>query len=92
MDEVTCSRLDLTGDNFLSKSSRQPCRVLPSLVLACLALGPLLQESLFEVEVSNVEPFQFYSLIVVFGHLLLVLDHSLGGLVSYFVQTIQVLL
>ena len=48
MDEVTCSRLDLPGGNFLGKSSGRPCRVLPNLVLACLALGPLLRELLFE--------------------------------------------
>ena len=34
--------------------------------------------------------FSFNSLVVVFGYLLLVLGHSLGGLVFDFVQTIQV--
>ena len=40
--------------------------------------------------VSDVKSFELYPLVVVFGHLLLVLGHSLGGLVSNFVQTIQV--
>ena len=91
MDEVTCSCLDLIGDNFLGKSSGQPCRVLPSLVLA-LRWVLCCRSHFSKDKVFDVEPFQFYSLIVVFGHLLLVLDHSLGGLVSYFVQIIQVLL
>ena len=33
---------------------------------------------------------ELYPLIVVFGHLLLILRHSAGSFVSYFVQTIQV--
>ena len=41
-------------------------------------------------EVSYVESFEFYSLIVVFGHLLLVLCHSARSFVSHFVQAIQV--
>ena len=41
-------------------------------------------------EVSDVEPFELYPLIVVLGHLLLVLGHSLRGLIFDFVQTIQV--
>ena len=43
-------------------------------------------------EISDVESFQLHSPIVVFGHLLLVLGHSLGRLVSNFVQIVQVLL
>ena len=41
-------------------------------------------------EIPDAESFQFHSLIVVFGYLLLVLGHSLGGLVSDFVQVIKV--
>ena len=41
-------------------------------------------------EVSYVESFEFYSLIVVFRHLLLVFCHFAGGFVSYFVQIVQV--
>ena len=36
------------------------------------------------------EPFELYLLVVVLSHVLLVLGHSLRGLVSNFVQTIQV--
>ena len=43
-------------------------------------------------KISNVESFQLHSPIVVFRYLLLVLGHSLGCLVSNFIQTIQVLL
>ena len=48
MDEVACSHPNPLGGNFLGKNSGRPCRVLPRLVLICLVLGPLLQESLFE--------------------------------------------
>ena len=48
MDKVACFHSDLPGGNFLGENSGRPCRVLPRLVLACLVLGPLLQESLFK--------------------------------------------
>ena len=41
-------------------------------------------------EVAYVKSSEFYPLIVVFDHLLLVLRHSARCFVSYFVQTIQV--
>ena len=45
---------------------------------------------MLEDKIPDAESFQFHSLVVVFGYLLLVLGHSLGGLVFDFVQTIQV--
>ena len=56
-----------------------------SLVRIFCCCGNFVQE-----EVSYGESSEFYSLIVVFGHLLLVLCHSARSFVSYFVQTIQV--
>ena len=56
-----------------------------SLVRIFCCCGNFVQE-----EVSYGESSEFYSLIVVFGHLLLILHHSAGNFVSYFVQTIQV--
>ena len=41
-------------------------------------------------EVTYVESSEFYPLVVVFGHLLLVFRHSIGNFVSYFVQIVQV--
>ena len=41
-------------------------------------------------EVAYVKSSELYPLVVVFGHFLLVLRHSVGSLVSYFVQTVQV--
>ena len=46
MDEVTRSRSNPPDGSFLGKNSGRPCRVPFSLVLICLVLGPLLQESL----------------------------------------------
>ena len=46
--------------------------------------------NLAQDEVAYVKSSEFDPLIVVFGHLLLVLRHSAGSFVSYFVQTIQV--
>ena len=48
MEEVACFRLDPPDGNFLGENNGQPCRVLPRLALACLVLGPLLKESLYE--------------------------------------------
>ena len=39
-------------------------------------------------EVTYVESFELYPLVVVFGHLLLVFRHSTGSFVSYFVQIV----
>ena len=41
-------------------------------------------------EVAYIKSSELYPLIVVFSHLLLVLRHSAGSFVSYFLQTIQV--
>ena len=46
-DEVTCSRPNLTDDNFLTENSGQPCKVYPMLALTCLMLDPSLQVSPF---------------------------------------------
>ena len=40
--------------------------------------------------VSDAESLEFYLLVVIFNHLLLVLGHSLRGLISNFVQAIQI--
>ena len=39
-------------------------------------------------EVAYVKSSELYPLVVVFGHLLLVLRHFAGSLVSYFIQTV----
>jgi len=46
--------------------------------------------NLAQDEVAYVKSFELYPLIVAFGHLLLVLRHSVRSFFSYFVQTIQV--
>ena len=48
MGEVACSHPNPPGGNFLGESSGLPCKVPPRLVLICLVLGSLLQESLSE--------------------------------------------
>ena len=62
-----------------------PCGAKLSLGRISSRCGNLAQD-----EVSYVKSFEFYPLIVVFGHLLLVLCHSAGNFVSYFVQEIQI--
>ena len=47
--------------------------------------GSLAQDKILYVKLS-----ELYPLIVVFGHLLLILRHSAGSFIPYFVQTIQV--
>ena len=46
--------------------------------------------NLAQDEIPYVKSSELYPFIVVFGHLLLILRHSAGSFVSYFVQTIQV--
>ena len=62
-----------------------PCGTQLSLgwVLSCG--GDLVQD-----EVTYVQSSEFNSLVVVFGHLQLVLRHLVGGLISYFIQIVQV--
>ena len=62
-----------------------PCAAKLSLGRIFRCCGDFAQD-----EVSYIELSEFYLLIVVFGHLLLVLCHSAGSFFSYFVQTIQV--
>ena len=62
-----------------------PCGVKLSLGRISSRCGNLAQD-----EVSYIKSSEFYPFIVVFGHLLLVLHHSAGSFVSYFVQAIQV--
>ena len=59
---------------------------------AKLSLGrvPSRRGDLTQDEVAYVKSSELYSLVVVFNHLLLVLRHSAGSFVSYFIQTIQV--
>ena len=47
-------------------------------------------DDLTQDEVAYVKSSELYPIVVVFGHLLLVLRHSAGSLVSYFVQIVQV--
>ena len=61
-----------------------PCGAKLSLGRIFCCCGDFVQD-----EVSYIESSEFYSLIVVFGHLLLVLCHFVGSFVSYFVQAIQ---
>lgn len=46
--------------------------------------------NLAQDEIAYVKSFELYPLIVVYNHLLLILRHSAGNFVSYFIQTIQV--
>ena len=62
-----------------------PCRAKLSLGRISSRYGNLAQD-----EVIYIKSSEFYPLIVVFGHLLLVLRHFVGSFISYFVQTIQV--
>ena len=62
-----------------------PCGAKFSLGRVFSRCGDLTQD-----EVAYVKSFEFYPLVVVFGHLLLVLHHFAGSLVSYFVQIVQV--
>ena len=62
-----------------------PCGAKLSLGRISGRCGNLAQD-----EVSYVKSSEFYSFIVVFGHLLLVLRHSVGSFISNFVQAIQV--
>ena len=59
---------------------------------AKLSLGGIFGHSgnLAQDKIPYVKSSELYPLIVVFGHLLLILHHSAGNFVSYFVQTIQV--
>ena len=57
-----------------------PCGAQLSLGRISSRCGNLAQD-----EVAYVKSSEFYPLIVVFGHLLLVLRHSAGSFVSYFV-------
>ena len=61
-----------------------PCGAKLSLGRVSSSCGDLTQD-----EVAYVKSSELYPLVVVFGHLLLVLRHSAGSFVSYFVQTIQ---
>ena len=62
-----------------------PCGAKFSLGRVFSHRGDLAQD-----EVTYVKSPQLYPPIIVFGHLLLVLCHSLESLVSYFIKTIQV--
>ena len=62
-----------------------PCGAKLSLGKIFSCYGNLTQNEVFYVKSSK-----FYSLIVVFSHLLFVLRYSAGGFVPYFVQAIQV--
>ena len=55
----------------------------PWAVFSCC--GDLAQD-----EVAYVKSSELYPLVVVFSHPLLVLRHSAGSLISYFIQTVQV--
>ena len=59
---------------------------------AKLSLGrvPSRWGDLTQDKVAYVKSSELYYLVVVFNHLLLVLHHSAGSFVSYFVQRIQV--
>ena len=71
-------RLGFPGDSCLAWSSGRLGRVLPM-------WG---QVSLRQFLVVVVTLSELYPLVVVFGHLLLVLRHFTGSLVSYFIQTV----
>ena len=60
-----------------------PCGAKLSLGRVSSRGGNLAQD-----EIPYVKSFELYPLIVIFGHLLLVLRHSVGSCVSYFVYTI----
>ena len=79
--QVITAFLGVVGDSVGSL----PCGAKLSLDMIFCYCGNFAQD-----EVSYVESFEFYSLIVVFGHLLLVLCHSARSFVSHFVQAIQV--
>ena len=62
-----------------------PCGAKLSLGRVPSRWGDLAQD-----EVAYIKSSELYPLIVVFSHLLLVLRHSAGSFVSYFLQKIQV--
>ena len=55
---------------------------------AFLGRVPSSYGDLAQDEVAYVKSSELYPFVVVFGHLLLVLHHSAGSFVSYFIQTI----
>ena len=70
---------------YLDSVRSFPCGAKLSLGRVSSRSGNLAQDEIPYVKLSKL-----YPLIVVFGHLLLILHHSAGNFVSYFVQTIQV--
>ena len=62
-----------------------PCRAKLSLGKVPSHCGDLAQD-----EVAYVKSSELYPFVVVFNHLLLILRHSAGSFVTYFVHTIQI--